>query len=436
MMLQDTVMFHFQERLAFREDQQIQEMLGIGLEPVITFDEQEHSLSIRGVMELKGEYMRSSAPIEQNEEDIRGTYVEQVDVLSETVNEFFHKLLIDISIPADRVESMDSVAIDVEHFDYKLNSAAEMEIEVNLAISGIRQQVEEVEEEVEDTYSLPAFREEEEMDEGEESFHLEITEEELEQFAVNRSADVADVTPSIMDETSAKEAIPEKMEEVLEQEEEIHEDSIQEREALQEEIQEIKKDSSQEEALLQKEERIIKEEQVLQEENNSDEEVAEPISHKNTTTEEKQMERSVTQEETEGQEEKEPTLSVQQEETDRKAEAIEEEKTTAEDTADAEIEDFEEEGAEVVDVPSEETQQVHIRSAEQDIDETSYLSQLFQEEEDNNYSRLKLYIVQPEDQIHHIAERYQVSTHQLVRTNRLEEEDVSTGQIIYIPLSS
>ena len=63
-----------------------------------------------------------------------------------------------------------------------------------------------------------------------------------------------------------------------------------------------------------------------------------------------------------------------------------------------------------------------------------YLTKLFGKNEEQAFARLKICIVQQGDSLDKIAERYDVSVQQLLRTNHLESgADVHEGQLLYIP---
>ncbi|MGP4041692.1 stage VI sporulation protein D [Gracilibacillus sp. D59] len=315
--MQETFTFNIHEAIAFDKDQQIQEMLGIGLEPVISMEEIGNTLSIRGVMELKGEYIKNDTPDESEERLTDATYVERVESLSDEVNEFFHKFLIDVSIPMERIPSLDDVSIEVDHFDYALDSANEMLIEATLAIHGIDET--QVQSEIQEEDTLPAFEEnrmEEQQDETEDTFHIKVDEE--------------------------LETSPE-------------------------------------------EEKVV------------------AINSKRSDQESMEVVDSI--------DEQEPELVRESEE------------DVVLESEDEELE--------------EEEEKLHVQAREERTnDDTSYLLNIFAGEESSNYTRLKLYIVQPDDQMQTIAERYEVTPRQIMRTNRLEEEDVSAGQLIYIPIIS
>ncbi|MGJ7035160.1 LysM peptidoglycan-binding domain-containing protein [Anoxybacillus eryuanensis] len=66
-----------------------------------------------------------------------------------------------------------------------------------------------------------------------------------------------------------------------------------------------------------------------------------------------------------------------------------------------------------------------------------YLTKLFGKNEEQTFARLKICIVQQGDSLDKIAERYDVSVQQLLRTNHLESgSDIHEGQLLYIPTPS
>ena len=63
-----------------------------------------------------------------------------------------------------------------------------------------------------------------------------------------------------------------------------------------------------------------------------------------------------------------------------------------------------------------------------------YLTSMLTKEEEQ-FSRMKMCIIQPGDSLTEIAERYRVLPSHLARVNRLEEDEVKEGQILYIPIN-
>src|SRR5699024_2263989 len=62
-----------------------------------------------------------------------------------------------------------------------------------------------------------------------------------------------------------------------------------------------------------------------------------------------------------------------------------------------------------------------------------YLADMFRYDEEETYSKMRLCIVQDNDTIESIAERYDISALQLMTQNRLDEEGLEEGQLLYIP---
>jgi stage VI sporulation protein D len=74
---------------------------------------------------------------------------------------------------------------------------------------------------------------------------------------------------------------------------------------------------------------------------------------------------------------------------------------------------------------------------EDDPKDAHYLTSLFARDEDEDFSRLKMCIVQQGDTIDLISERYEISVQQLLRVNEFHaDQDVYEGQILYIPAYS
>ncbi|WP_194287343.1 LysM peptidoglycan-binding domain-containing protein [Gracilibacillus oryzae] len=322
--MQDAYTFTLNENIAFDHDYPIKEMLGIGLEPVLSIQEMGETLSIRGVMELKGEYIISEE--RGGEEVINGQDVERIEMMSDDLCEFFHKFVMDISIPMERVNEVNSVVVDVDHFDYSIESDRCLSIEAVLAIKGLSQNTSEIITAAEEE-QLPRFETEEKIDEP-------LIEEESFQFVVNEEQQPEPVNQEINNNVTP-----------------LSNEFKQDNEPAFEELREVSDDQS----------------------------VSEEIAEQ-----------------------------------------------TAEQEAVEEIEEVEEE-------VKEERLRVQARAETED---TSYLLNIFAEEEDTAYTRLKLYIVQPTDQMTSIAEKYNVTPRQIMRTNQLEDEDLSSGQLIYIPVTS
>ncbi|MEW9196716.1 LysM peptidoglycan-binding domain-containing protein, partial [Bacillus velezensis] len=66
-------------------------------------------------------------------------------------------------------------------------------------------------------------------------------------------------------------------------------------------------------------------------------------------------------------------------------------------------------------------------------DNSHYLTKLFTREEEK-FSRMKICIVQQQDTIDRVCERYDITSQQLIRTNALSfDDELEEGQLLYIP---
>jgi stage VI sporulation protein D len=62
------------------------------------------------------------------------------------------------------------------------------------------------------------------------------------------------------------------------------------------------------------------------------------------------------------------------------------------------------------------------------------LTKIFAKEEEEETTKLKMCIVQKDESIEAIADRYDVQTQTLIRVNNLDREHLAAGQILYIPV--
>lgn len=71
---------------------------------------------------------------------------------------------------------------------------------------------------------------------------------------------------------------------------------------------------------------------------------------------------------------------------------------------------------------------------DEEVEENAlYLTKVLTQGENGGFAKLRMCIVQDGESLDEIASRYGISTSQLLRMNRLNEERVSEGQILYIP---
>ncbi|KLT16823.1 stage VI sporulation protein D [Neobacillus vireti] len=172
---QSCLRFSLEESLWFRKGQEVEELVSISLDPDITIQENDQYVTIRGSLELTGEYKSYEASDEGEDEGFSShKFVERVAEREEGSCEFSHRFPVDITIPNNRIQSIYDIDVLVESFDYSLPERSCLKLSAELTISGLygteQQQQQEEESEYEvlhrtETYAVEA--EEEALDEQE-----------------------------------------------------------------------------------------------------------------------------------------------------------------------------------------------------------------------------------------------------------------------------
>lgn len=164
---QDVFSFDLNESLYFEKGQEVLQMLGISLEPEISIQSFNEYVSIRGVIELHGEYEKVQADVENDELPLdfndhqSHRYFEQIENKEDNLAIFSHRFPVEISVPSYRVEDMNDIKVSVASFDYQIPEENQLKLISTIEIQGISDQT-----------VLP--------DELNEKIEREVTEEKLE----------------------------------------------------------------------------------------------------------------------------------------------------------------------------------------------------------------------------------------------------------------
>lgn len=169
---QSCLRFSLEESLWFRKGQEVAELVSISLDPDITIQENDQYVTIRGSLELTGEY-RSHEDNEVDEEENAPNqkYVERVDSQEEGICEFSHRFPVDITIPNNRIQSIYDIDVIVESFDYSIPERSCLKLSAELTISGLydsSQQQEESAEQEEQYEVLHRYQVEDPVEEEQE----------------------------------------------------------------------------------------------------------------------------------------------------------------------------------------------------------------------------------------------------------------------------
>ncbi|GAB3797165.1 stage VI sporulation protein D [Virgibacillus kimchii] len=345
-----TFRFELNESIYFEKGQEVDEMKGISLDPDITIEPYKDYISIRGVIELKGEYQKKTYETEQEEEVINPDqfeskhYVERVVDSDDGDTTFIHRFPVEISVPTYRITDLNDVTVYIESFDYELPKEDLLRLYSTIEIHGIHETMKDQENE-----SMEGSRKEEETE--------DIRENESFQFEVKDQAE----TSSESFESLHTDHLP-----VLEEQKEIPEE------------ENAKEESGEKDRWKYKETKTLKE--FFAQMPSSESESSSASSSESDISSEGWLETS----------ENESSSMTYEISSDDREEKLEE-----------------------------------------DVD---YLSAMFRAEEEEEFAKVRLCIVQEKDTIETIAERYQVTALQLIKQNGLDNDfEIRTGQLLYIP---
>ncbi|MCT1903380.1 stage VI sporulation protein D [Oceanobacillus sojae] len=352
----NSFIFELEESLFFEKGQEVEEIRGISIEPEITIESLDNYISIRGAIELQGEYQKVNVDEEEGEvldfDQIQAKrYVESIREVN-GLYLFTHKFPVDISVPPHRVKNLEDVTVQIETFDYDLLGPDSLKIAAVVEINGILQ----------DEVYRPAEEnlEEEEQEQVGDTFSFEIEHPE-EKLTRNEQTTSEEQTVS---------------------EEQTEDDP---------DRWKIKSQPLSEYFQSLSEAEVSEEEEQLEEEL----EIVEDI---------------VSTEETE-------------------------EESDWDTTDESEIIDYIEDTI-YQDTPRDEeiTESKEPEEKEERTENESILSEIFREADQNHYVRMRLCIVQENDTIDTIAERFAISPLQLIKHNQLDADyEVNEGQLLYIP---
>jgi stage VI sporulation protein D len=153
---QSCLRFSLEESLWFRKGQEVAELVSISLDPDITIQENDQYVTIRGSLELTGEYRNDEeSTVEEEQNAPNQKYVERVDPQEEGICEFSHRFPVDITIPNNRIQSIYDIDVIVESFDYSIPERSCLKLSAELTISGLYDSTQQEEEgEQEEAYEV------------------------------------------------------------------------------------------------------------------------------------------------------------------------------------------------------------------------------------------------------------------------------------------
>ncbi|WP_308128791.1 stage VI sporulation protein D [Bacillus sp. sid0103] len=424
---QSCLRFSLEESLWFRKGQEVEELVSISLDPDITIQENDQYVTIRGSLELTGEY-KSYETNHENEDEgvISQKFVERVDTREEGTCEFSHRFPVDITIPNNRIQSIYDIDVLVESFDYSIPERSCLKLAAELTISGLygTEQQQQPQEEVEEIEVVHRTQPNE-------------IEEDVEEVEVELEAVQSSYKDSFLFEAEARKPQEEESVEVLPkfptfnyqpQEEIVDEDN--------EPAWEVHAARSEESQPSWE----------LQEARNAENQP--PWYHQEVNSEETQPAWNFQEVKSE---ESQPTWELEEvksaenqpawEFQEARSESSHPEQETAEEivskvkpapTAHVEGSQVEESSS-----SSEEAPPKNVKKKKPAKKKSMTLTEFFaRKDESSEQARVKICIVQKGDTVDTVAGRYDVSVQNLLRVNNLEiNQDVFEGQVLYIPSS-
>ncbi|GLF89942.1 hypothetical protein Saga11_12010 [Bacillus safensis] len=408
--------FSVEESIYFKSGQEVSELLSISLDPDILVQEVNDYVSIRGSLELTGEY-------NINQEELLGELssypsyreADEVKVREDGTAELLHQFPVDITIPKNKISHLNDVFVFIDAFDYELTENRLLTIQADLAIEGLLD---------EETPQVPVVepyefvhRPEEEY--GDVTYEYEALPEHEEQEKLQgEECEDDEEQPVLQHDTRAEQE---------EQEEEMDIELVSREEEEPEELEEPEEPEElegQEEAVALGY-RSFPEAQVQEP----------PFFEPPKLLEEEGRDDTFFEVEVR----KDPEAAEEQEETVQSYPAFESPAYQVEPEQEVQEDEYqlgrlyEREAPKIYESAQEE-------EPEEDVRETSgsenslYLTKLFAKQEEEDFSRMKICIVQQEDTVDRICERYQLNVQQLLRTNSLSiDAELEEGQILYIP---
>ncbi|MBT2681640.1 stage VI sporulation protein D [Bacillus sp. ISL-35] len=374
---QSCLRFSLEESVWFQRGQEVAELVSISLDPNITIQENEQYVSIRGSLELTGEYTCYEQQQENDGEEQLSAlkYVHSVMERDEGVYEFLHRFPVDITIPKNRIESIYDIDIQVEGFDYVFPEKERLKLNADLAITGLYgEQQHEAEQDAVN----------EEAEELEISYREDVTEEVADTAAVSDNDNSGEAVEQDFPDPPAYSFVQQN-ETLNHQEEDSYEEELYAPFRAEAKKTAAAEEASQPEPQAQRE---PEPEYALSDFRGEQEPVAE--------------------------------VEVEQEEVEVEVEQEEE----VPESMPAEVEESPESSSSPLLKKKKPNMKKGISIAEF----------LARKEEESEVAKIRVCIVQQGDSLQSISERYDVPVQQLLRVNHLSiDHEVHEGQVLYVP---
>lgn len=422
----------------FQKGQEVSELVSISLDPNIVIQEHDQYVSIRGALQLTGEYRIEENTSEDDDRDFTSVrVVNEVVTREDGVSVLSHNFPVDITIPKNRIQNLDDVYVAIESFDYELPKRGCLELVADLSISGIygnQQSVPSVEETQEEArpveLNYPASYSPETVDVTE-SVASPVEEAEKEPELAFRASQEDEPVVKQPEVTFNSNDVFTKEDEDFSPRSLLNEDDSTEVETVNMDLYSIPDHSSDD-----KEEDLYTPFEVeARKEIYS--EVEEEVVEENTPAPDEFVPDALTQFE-----EEVPApevLEVQEPEPELEPEPVKQPQLQVEFKGRPEEKyHFGESKSNSKAVAAVEEREVG-QGQEEPVKRSENalsLTKIFTREDEEDFTKMKICIAQHNDSLETISERYEVSVQALLRVNQLSEDiHINDGQLLYIPVS-
>jgi len=448
--------FTLEESIWFQKGQEVAELYSISLDPNVTIQESDEYVVIRGTLDLSGEYKIN---LSSGESEIKhysqGYYPKTIQSVEDSGNgtqEFNHRFPVDISIPYNRVESVDDIGVNIHTFDYTLIEKNCLKLQADLLVTGIygeqpaRTQREELVDEQEQEVSSQSRMEMEQESSSQQYSEQEVSRAEMEEESSSHQYSEVEQELSLQSRAELEEESSSQSNTELEEESSVESSE----EAIADRKMEPLNRSIPEDVESSTEDDLFKPFYVEARKQPDDESSTTVFKPKKRTTLKGDQEDSQTEtvakkaemEEVRSQEAADPVVFQQT------AEPVYEESAKEQLVAEAEQKQDKKyhhlldlvrkpEPLETTPVEAQRSKQ-YKKNKQESKEETKEkhvsLTDFFGRKQEEEVVKMKVCIVQQGDTLDILSERYDVSVQTLMNSNMLEPAmDIYEGQVLYIP---
>ena len=443
---QSYLRFSLEESIWFQTGQEVAELVSISLDPSITIQESDQYVTIKGSLELSGEYNRDDHELEEELDYFSNPkFVQSVEVRGEGVYLFSHHFPVEITIPKNRIENVFDIDVAVETFDYAFPERSCLKLSADLMITGLYGELQH-----------ERLHEQDEIDEIEEDAEIdEIEEREVEPPVFYTPFEIEvrkePVTEPIHNDSDPKRDDPfaQFRNEEVNSEDHVDEEEVKNEQAytdanrLETENTVEDLDPIEIEVEVEPERKVFSEDHVYEEEVKNEQSYtdANRLETENTVEDLDPIEIEVEVEpekkafpeiifSAHRNEEQQPSVPVE--------EVMDETEEVTENDVIPEEEETEESNDELEENESStpKNKKGKEKGNKWKNKQSLTLSEFFARKAEETHTKLTVVIVQNGDSLNSLSERYEVPVSQLQKVNQIElNQDISEGQVLYIPIA-